>query len=64
MHIIPKILNVKLSSIIVISFKFNNNFKLIANPIVFIAAEMVLANANKIPIDAPSSGPIDLEIIK
>lgn len=28
------------------------------------AAEMVLANANKMPIDAPNSGPIDLEIIK
>lgn len=34
------------------------------NPIVFNATEMVLAKANRIPIDAPNSGPIDLEIIK
>lgn len=34
------------------------------NPIVFNATKIVLASANNIPIDAPNSGPIDLEIMK
>lgn len=45
-------------------FNCNNDLKDTQNPIVFIAAEIVLANANRIPIDAPNSGPIDLEIMK
>lgn len=43
---------------------FNNDCNDKQNPIVFMAAEMVLAIANKMPIDPPNSGPIDLEIIK
>jgi len=43
---------------------FNNDFNDKQNPIVFNATKMVLANAKRIPIDAPNSGPIDLEIIK
>lgn len=42
----------------------NNDFKDKQNPIVFNATDIVLANAKSIPIDAPNSGPIDLEIIK
>lgn len=42
----------------------SNDFNDKQNPIVFNATTMVLANANRIPIDAPNSGPIDLEIIK
>lgn len=45
-------------------FDCNNDLKDKPNPIVFIAAEIVLANANRIPIDAPNSGPIDREMIK
>lgn len=47
-----------------ISNNCNNDFNDKQNPIVFNATEMVFANANRIPIDAPNSGPIDLEIIK
>lgn len=47
-----------------ISNDCNNDFNDRQNPIVFNATKMVLANANRIPIDAPNSGPIDLEIIK
>lgn len=43
---------------------WNNDFKDRQNPIVFNATDIVLANARRIPIDAPNSGPIDLEIIK
>jgi len=45
-------------------FDCNNDLKDKQNPIVFIAAEIVLANASRMPIDAPNCGPIDLEIIK
>lgn len=45
-------------------FDCNNDLKDKQNPIVFIAAEIVLANANRIPIDAPNSGPMDLEMMK
>jgi len=60
----PNALNLKLESIMLISFSCSNDLKDIQNPIVFIAAEIVLANANRIPIDAPNSGPIDREIMK
>lgn len=64
MDITPSVLNSKFPSIVCKSYIFNNDFKDLQNPIVFIAAEIVLAKANKIPIEAPNSGPIDLEIIK
>lgn len=60
----PNDLYLKFESIMSIWFSFSNVLKDVQNPIVFIAAEMVLANANKIPIDAPNPGPIDREIIK
>lgn len=34
------------------------------NPTVFSATDVTLANASRTPMDAPNSGPIDLEIIK
>jgi len=34
------------------------------NPTVFNATEMAFAKARRIPMDAPNSGPIDLDIIK
>jgi len=60
----PNALNLIFESSIVVPLEFSNDFKDEQNPIVFIAAEIVLANANKIPIDAPISGPIDREIMK
>lgn len=60
----PNALNLIFESIICISLVCNNSLKDIQNPIVFIAAEIVFANANKIPIDAPSFGPIEREIMK
>lgn len=42
----------------------NKDFNDKQNPIVFNDTKIVLANANRIPIDAPNCGPIDLEIIK
>lgn len=63
-HTTPKALNSKFPSNICMSFKFNNDLNDKQNPSVFMAAEIMLANANKRPIDPPNSGPIDLEIIK
>jgi len=60
----PNDLNLKFESNMSIPFDCSNDLKDTQNPIVFIAAEIVLANANRIPIDAPNSGPIDREIMK
>jgi hypothetical protein len=60
----PNALNSKFPSNMFMLYEFNINFNDEQNPIVFMAAEMMLANANKIPIDPPNSGPIDLEMIK
>jgi len=60
----PVSINIKLESITCIPNVCNNDFNDKQNPIVFNATKMVLANAKRIPIDAPNSGPIDLEIIK
>jgi len=60
----PNDLNPKFESIMCISLDCSNDLKDKQNPIVFIAAEIVFANANRIPIDAPNSGPIDREIMK
>jgi len=60
----PVSINIKLESIACILNVCNSDFNDKQNPIVFNATKMVLANANRIPIDAPNSGPIDLEIIK
>jgi len=60
----PNALKFKFESNISEPLEFSNDFKDKQNPIVFIAAEIVLANANRIPIDAPNSGPIDREIMK
>jgi len=38
--------------------------KLTVNINMLIAAEAMFANANRIPIGAPNSGPIDREIMK
>jgi len=62
--ITPNALNPKFEFIIGISFNCKNDLKDTQNPIAFIAAEIVFANANKIPIDAPNSGPIEREIMK
>lgn len=60
----PVSINTKLESSAGIPNDLNNDFNDKQNPIVFNATTIVLANANRIPIDAPNSGPIDLEIIK
>lgn len=60
----PVSINPKSESNTVILNDCNNDFNDKQNPIVFNATKIVLANANRIPIDAPNSGPIDLEIIK
>lgn len=60
----PVSINAKLESSKCILYNCNNDLNDKQNPIVFNATTMVLANANRIPIDAPISGPIDLEIIK
>jgi len=60
----PNALNLTFESIIGISLDCNNDLKDTQNPTAFIAAEIVFANANKIPIDAPNSGPIEREIMK
>lgn len=60
----PVSINTKLESNVCISNVCNNDFNDKQNPIVFNATKIVLANANRIPIDAPNSGPIDLEMIK
>jgi len=60
----PESVNPKLESNACILNDCNNDFNDKQNPIVFNATEIVLAKANNIPIEAPNSGPIDLEIIK
>lgn len=63
-HVTPKNLNAKLSLIMPTSYVCNRDLNDKQNPIVFIATEIVFANANRIPMDAPNSGPMDLEIMK
>lgn len=60
----PVSINPKSESSACMSNDCNNDFNDKQNPIVFNATKIVLANANRIPMDAPNSGPIDLEIIK
>lgn len=61
----PKAPNFKFDSIMSISKKNRRHkHKYKQNMYVFMAAETILANANRIPMDAPNSGPIVREIMK